>query len=193
MSWRRLKDALKTSWRRLEGVLKRFLQDVLKTFWRHMTKTNVLVLIKTSWRRLECVFWRRMIKVNIFVLIKTSWRRLEDTFWWERRKTSSRRLHQDNVCWVYPKISWKTFFHMEWFNKHWATVGVENNVEDIDLNHQRVPSFKDDEVTAQNSHFEENGPDLESDISENTERENRLTRSMKTIRCTRRFSAATRD
>ena len=70
---------------------------------------------------------------------------------------------------------------------------MENNVEDIDLNHQRVPSFKDDEVTAQNSHFEENGPDLESDISENTERENRLTRSMKTIRCTRRFSAATRD
>ena len=73
---------------------------------------------------------------------------------------------------------------MEWFNKHWVTVGVENNVEDIDLNHQRVPSFNDDEVTAHNSHFEENGLDSENDISENTEKESRPTSSIKKICCT---------
>ena len=73
---------------------------------------------------------------------------------------------------------------MEWFSKHWVTVGVENNVEDIDLNHQRVPSFKDDEVTAQNSLFEENGLDSENDISENTEKESRPTSSIKKICCT---------
>ena len=68
-----------------------------------MAKTNILVLIKTSWRRLEDVFWRRKAKANIFVLIKTSWRRLQDVFWRRRRKTSSRRLQdvfiKTNVCW----------------------------------------------------------------------------------------------
>ena len=38
---RSLQDVLKTSWRRVE--------DTLKTSWRHMTKTIILVLIKTSW------------------------------------------------------------------------------------------------------------------------------------------------
>ena len=33
---RRLEDVLKTSWRRLEDVLKTFLQDVLKTSWKRL-------------------------------------------------------------------------------------------------------------------------------------------------------------
>ena len=73
---------------------------------------------------------------------------------------------------------------MEWFSKHWVTVGVENNVEDIDLNHESVPSFNNDEVTAHNGHFPENGLDLENDISENTKKESRPTSSIKTICCT---------
>ena len=84
---------LKTSWRCLEDVFARLLEDVLKTSWRRMNKTNILVLIKTSWRRLEDIFWRRMTKTNTSVLIKTSWRRplktnTKDVFiktnvWWE--------------------------------------------------------------------------------------------------------------
>ena len=57
-SSKRLEGVLKTSWRRLEDVLKTLLQDVLKTSWRRMTKTIILVLIKTSSRRLhqgECL------------------------------------------------------------------------------------------------------------------------------------------
>ena len=46
---------------RLDNVLKISLQDVLKTSWRHMAKTNILVLTKTSWRCLEDVF----IKTNV--------------------------------------------------------------------------------------------------------------------------------
>ena len=59
------------SWKRLEDILARLLEDVLKTSWKRLedvlrrtTKTNILVLTKTS--------WRRKAKTNIFVLIKTS-------------------------------------------------------------------------------------------------------------------------
>ena len=66
MPWRRFEDVFKTSWRcledlfvrRLEEVLARRLEDVLKTSWRRRAKTNILVLSKTSWRRLhqdECL------------------------------------------------------------------------------------------------------------------------------------------
>ena len=75
-SWRCLEDVLKTSWRCLADVFARRLKNVLKTP-RRMAKTNILG------------------KVNIFVLIKTSWRRLEDVSRRRGRKTSSRRLHQD--------------------------------------------------------------------------------------------------
>ena len=69
MSWRRLQNFLKTSWRRLENVL--------KTSWRRMTKTNILVLTKTSSENLR------------LRLTYSSWsRRLQDVF----LKT--------NVCWV---------------------------------------------------------------------------------------------
>ena len=87
---------MKTSWRRLENVL--------RTSWRRIDKTNILVLTKTSWRRLEDAFWRRTINKNIFVFIKTSWRRYEEVFWRRRRKSSLRRLQdvfiKTNVCWV---------------------------------------------------------------------------------------------
>ena len=70
---RRLEDVLKTSWRRLEDVLKTFLQDVLKTSWQDV--------LKMSWRRLENVLktsWRRFCKTSWRHLGKTSWRRLEN-------------------------------------------------------------------------------------------------------------------
>ena len=72
-SWRRLEDVFKTSWRRLEDVLKTFLQDVLKTSGQ--------AVLKMSWRHLGNALktsWRRVAKMNILVLTKTSWRRLED-------------------------------------------------------------------------------------------------------------------
>ena len=98
---------------RLENILKRSLQDVLKTSWRRLQ--NVLNkswrclkdVLKTSWRRLEDVWPRRLFGLHQDVLktssedvwvkrIFSSWsRRLEDVFWRRRRKTSSRRLHQD--------------------------------------------------------------------------------------------------
>ena len=75
------------SWRRLQHVLKTFLQVVLKTFWR----------------RLEDVFCRSKAEANIFVLFKTSWRCLEDVFWRQRRKTSSRRMFAGWFLSVHPE------------------------------------------------------------------------------------------
>ena len=99
-SWRHL---CKTSWRCLENILARRLEDVLKTFSQDV--------LKMTWRRLENVLktsWKRMTKTNILILIKTSsedvwvrwiyssWsRRLKDVFRTRRRKMSPRRLHQD--------------------------------------------------------------------------------------------------
>ena len=111
-SWRCLEDVLKTSWRRLEDVWPR------RIYWSWPKRLQDV--LKTSWRRLENVLktsWRRMTKTSILVLIKTSsedvwvrriysswWRRLQDVFWRQRRKTSSRRLQdvfiKTNVCWV---------------------------------------------------------------------------------------------
>ena len=99
-SWQ---DVLKTPWKRLDDVLKTYDQDeyvgldqdVLKKAWTRMTKTNIVVLIKMSRKRLEHVFWRSMSKANIFVLMKTFWRRLLKSKTKDVFKTSSRRLHQD--------------------------------------------------------------------------------------------------
>ena len=86
-----------------------------------MTKTNILVLIKTSWRRLEGIFWKRMSKVNIFVLINTPWRGLEDVFWRWRRKTSSGRLLGSFLIYQYKckKNAWFKLLHDESFMFHW--------------------------------------------------------------------------
>ena len=79
---RRLEDGLKTSSRRLEDIFRtssKHLQNVFKTSWRR-------IQIYSSWRRLEEVLWRRMTKVNAYVLImkmpsedKDVWR-LQDVF-----------------------------------------------------------------------------------------------------------------
>ena len=91
--WRRFENVLKTSWRCLEDTFARRLKDKLKTSWRRMTKTSILVLIKTS---SEDVGVRR--------IYSSWWRRLEDVFWTRTRKTSSRGLQdvfiKTNVCWV---------------------------------------------------------------------------------------------
>ena len=74
----------KTSWRCLQDVFARRLEDVLKTSSRRLGKTSWRCpenVLKTSWKRLEDVRTRRihircMINKNIFVFIKMSWRRL---------------------------------------------------------------------------------------------------------------------
>ena len=65
---RRLEDIFKTSWRRLEDVLRTLLQDVLKKFWRRLEE-----VFKTSWRRLKDVS-----KTFLQEVLKTSWKRLKD-------------------------------------------------------------------------------------------------------------------
>ena len=83
-SSRYLQDVLKTSSKRLEGVL--------KMSWRSFCKTSSRRLedvLKTSWKRLEDVlkmFWRRLedvLKTFLQDVLKTSWKRLEDV--WPRR------------------------------------------------------------------------------------------------------------
>ena len=106
---RRLEE-LYQSW----NYIKTSSQDILKTSWRRMAKTNILVLMKTPWKRPEDVFWKLMSKANIFVLIKTSWRRLEDVFWRRLLKTSSEDEDERHlqgffiktiVFWVLLKVS----------------------------------------------------------------------------------------
>ena len=97
---RRLENVLKTTWRCFEDVFARRLEDALKTFlktsWRRMTKRNILVLIKASWRHLEDVFWRRTSKPNMFVLVKTS---SEDE---DKRRDV---FIKTNVCWEMIQFS----------------------------------------------------------------------------------------
>ena len=111
----------KTSWRCLQDVFARRLEDVLKTSWRRLGKTSWKCLeyvLNTSWIRLENVLktsWRGMDKTNILVLTRTSWRRLlktktKDIFF----KTSSRRLHQDEWLLGYLIFS-ETVCHISHF------------------------------------------------------------------------------
>ena len=74
---------MKTSWRRLEDIIARRLENVLK------------MSCKTSWRRLEDVLGRRIGKWRRKFLL---WRRLEDVL-----KTSWKTR---NDCW---EVSWTTF------------------------------------------------------------------------------------
>ena len=107
MSSRRI---CKTSWRRFEGVLKTSWQDVLKMSWRRLQ--DVLKRLEdlmprrledvwtrqiycSSPRRLEDVLKTSSEDVWLIRIYSSSSRRLEDVFWRRRRKTSSRRLHQD--------------------------------------------------------------------------------------------------
>ena len=113
-----LQDVLKMSWRRLQNVLttsSRCLEDVfagrLEEVFKKILKTCWQVVLKTSWRRLENVLktygqdeyigldqgFLKTSSEDVWLRrIYPSWsRRLEDVFWRRRRKTSSRRLHQD--------------------------------------------------------------------------------------------------
>ena len=84
-SWWRLQNLLKTSWRCLEDIFARCLEDVLKTSWKRLEN-----ILKTSWRCLEDVFARHLedvLKTSWQVVLKTSWRCLGDIL-----KTSWKRL-----------------------------------------------------------------------------------------------------
>ena len=83
----RLSETAQQTFFGLQDVLKTSSRHVLETssasLQRHnflSSRTSCKYVFKMSWRRL----WRRMAKTNILVLIKTSWRRLEDVL-----KTSS--------------------------------------------------------------------------------------------------------
>ena len=83
---------------------------VLKTSSRHVFKTsstrlerNNFTSSKTSWRRLEDVLktsWRRLEDAWLRQIYYSWPKRLEDVFLRQRRKTSSRRLHQDMLAGV---------------------------------------------------------------------------------------------
>ena len=93
MSWIRFNDVLA---KRLENILKT-LENVWKVCWRRMTKANIFVLIKMSWRRHKDVFSGGITKANILVF-KTSSRSFMKIF----TKTSSRGIEdvftEANVC-----------------------------------------------------------------------------------------------
>ena len=97
----RLQNVFKTSSRCLEDVYAIRLEDVLKASSRHLAKTPWRRLedvrprrIYWSWpRRLEDVLETSSEDVRLRRTYLSSSRRLEHVFW--RRKTPSRRLHQD--------------------------------------------------------------------------------------------------
>ena len=126
-----LQNALKTSWRCLEDVLKiRRLEDVLKTILQDFLKTSWRRFYKTSWRRLGKTSWRRMSKMIILLLIKTSsedvWVRLTYSSW-------SRRL--EDVL----KMSWRCLENllkmylrrMSWGNRFFLFKTSWRRLEDI--------------------------------------------------------------
>ena len=102
----------KISWRRLKDFLKTFLQDVLKTFWRrfedvlntscrrlqNVFNTFLQDILKTFRRRLEDVFktssrfLQNFLKTFLQDVFKTSWKRLENVL-----KTSWRRMAKRNI------------------------------------------------------------------------------------------------
>ena len=94
---------LKTSWRCLEDIFGRRLEDVLKTY----DQDEYIGLGQD-------VFWRLMTEANMFDLIKTSWRRLLGVSWGRRQKTPSRRLQdvfiKTNVWWEIRSLQWPQVF-----------------------------------------------------------------------------------
>ena len=67
-----LQDFLITSWKRVDDIFARCLEDIFKTPCRLMTKANIFILIKTSKTSPEDV-WQRWIY--------SSWIHLENNFW----------------------------------------------------------------------------------------------------------------
>ena len=70
--------ALKTSWKRLEDIFERRLEDVLKMSWRCFEEI-LRRLAKTSWRRLEDLWSRRRPRRLNQDELKTSWKLLLKT------------------------------------------------------------------------------------------------------------------
>ena len=127
MSLRCLGDVLKASSKRLEDVLKMFLQDVLKTFWRRLGKTTwrCLQVFKTSWRRFEDflkTFWRFLediLKMSWRCFCKTYRRRYKNvlkTSWKDVLKTSWRHMTKTNIL-VLIKTSRKRLEDVIWRRK----------------------------------------------------------------------------
>ena len=83
--------ASETSWRRLQDLSSRCLQDMSSRY-----------VFKTSWRRLQC---------NNFSSSKTSWRCLEDVLQ-EVFKTSSKRLGRRKIATL--KTCWRRLQNMFW-------------------------------------------------------------------------------
>ena len=100
---RRLEDVLKTSWRPLGKISWRCLEDVLKTSWRRYSKTSSRRLqdvwtrrIYWSWpRRLNNVLKTSSEDVWLIRLYSSSSRRLEDILKTSFKDEDERRLHQD--------------------------------------------------------------------------------------------------
>ena len=118
MSWRRLREAfrkswrgfcktywgsLKTSWRCLGKIPWRCLEDVLKT-----SSKRLEIVLKMSWRRLCKTFWRHLWNV-----LKTTWRRMAKTkYWpWSRRFENLFKRSSEDVwlrrVFVLIKMSWR--------------------------------------------------------------------------------------
>ena len=111
MSWRRF---CKTSWRRLENVLKTSWQDVLKTSWKRLED-----VLKTYSQDEYIGLDQDVLKTSsedmrLKRTYSSWWRRLHNVFWRWRRKTSSRRLHQDEcLLGIIQSISMNQFYPIE--------------------------------------------------------------------------------
>ena len=69
MSWGRLEDFLKASWKTKNC----YAEDVLKTSWRHALKTSWRHALKTSWRHVLKMSWRYVLKRSWRHILKTCW------------------------------------------------------------------------------------------------------------------------
>ena len=88
----------KTSWRRLEYVLKTSCKDVLKTSWRRLEDLLQDVL-KTSWKTKNC-YAEDVLKTSWRHILKTSSRRLggkQNFYWWYLYLTNL-NVYLTNLC-----------------------------------------------------------------------------------------------
>ena len=133
MSWRRLENILKMPGRSIDksslsSVVR--LEGVLKTSWKGLKRQIYL----SCSRRLEEVFWRCVTKINMFILIKMSWRRkcslelmimaCSETFLFKASYYSQTFLFKtrkalwscfSNVADICPVTSWKLELTIEIF------------------------------------------------------------------------------
>ena len=126
-----------TSWKCLEAVFARCLQDILKALWRRLSKTAWRCLenvLEKSWKRSEEVLKmssRRFCKTSWRHLGKKSWKCLEDAwprriYWsWSRRLEGVLKISSEDVWvrWMYS--SWSRRFHQdECLLGIWSPIGL---------------------------------------------------------------------